>query len=341
MRKFSGAFILIGLVAGLGALSLLLGSKGNTIADVINALPEAVAIARGEKAADANASELAGIVATMRLPRTLLAVLAGGALGLAGAVMQALTRNPLADPGTLGVNAGASLAIVSGVYLFGVSTPLESMLLSFAGAALTATVVMWIARSSLGSGHPLGLLLAGAALAATLSAITSGIIYIDPQALDALRFWQAGSVARHGFDYVTVAAPAILLGAVICCALGPSLNLLSLGADTAKSLGTSVARTTVLGLVGIIVLTGAATAAVGPIAFIGLVVPHIVRAFTGPDFRWILPYSMFGGAVMLLAADILGRVIMRPGELQAGIVVAAVGAPAFIWLVRRRKMVAL
>lgn len=309
--------------------------------DVFDALPEAVSIVRGDTIVDANTSELAGILATMRLPRTLLAILAGGALGLAGAVMQALTRNPLADPGTLGVNAGASLAIVSGIYFFDVASPLTSMVLSFVGAALTATAVMWIARSSIGSGHPLGLLLAGAALAATLSAITSGIIYVDPQALDTLRFWQAGSVARNGMDYVAVASPAILLGIVVACSLSPALNLLSLGTDVAKSLGTSVARTTILGLVAIILLTGAATAAVGPIAFIGLVVPHIVRAFTGPDFRWVLPYSLLAGSVMLLAADILGRVIMRPGELQAGIVVAAVGAPAFVWLVRRRKMVAL
>ena len=178
-------------------------------------------------------------------------------------------------------------------------------------------------------------------MSATLAAVTSGIVYIDPQALDALRFWQAGSVTGRGFDVIIPVLPPILLGAVVALSLGPSLNLLSLGAETAQSLGANVARTSLVGFAVITVLAGAATAAAGPIGFVGLMVPHIVRVFTGPDYRWLLPYSALGGATLLLLADVVGRVILRPGEMQAGVIVALIGAPAFIWLVRNRKLVAL
>lgn len=348
-KKVVGLVVMAMLLAFLIVASIILGAKVTSSAQVYQALPlawdmlqsrtdVASAIAAGYSE---ELTEIAGIIATMRIPRTILAMLVGAALGLAGAVIQALTRNPLADPGMLGVSAGAALAVAGGIYLFGISSMMGSLWLAFAGAGITSLLVLGISNSGLGKGDTLGLVLAGAALSATLAAVTSGIVYIDPQALDALRFWQAGSVTGRGFEVITPVVPPILLGAVIALSLGPSLNLLSLGAETAQSLGANVVRTSLLGFAVITVLAGAATAAAGPIGFIGLMVPHIVRVFTGPDYRWLLPYSALGGATLLLLADVAGRVILRPGEMQAGVIVALIGAPAFIWLVRNRKLVAL
>lgn len=348
-KKVVGLVVMAMLLAFLIVASIILGAKVTSSAQVYQALPlawdmlqsrtdVASAIAAGYSE---ELTEIAGIIATMRIPRTILAMLVGAALGLAGAVIQALTRNPLADPGMLGVSAGAALAVAGGIYLFGISSMMGLLWLAFAGAGITSLLVLGISNSGLGKGDTLGLVLAGAALSATLAAVTSGIVYIDPQALDALRFWQAGSVTGRGFEVITPVVPPILLGAVIALSLGPSLNLLSLGAETAQSLGANVVRTSLLGFAVITVLAGAATAAAGPIGFIGLMVPHIVRVFTGPDYRWLLPYSALGGATLLLLADVAGRVILRPGEMQAGVIVALIGAPAFIWLVRNRKLVAL
>ena len=348
-KKVVGLVVMAMLLAFLIVASIILGAKVTSSAQVYQALPlawdmlqsrtdVASAIAAGYSE---ELTEIAGIIATMRIPRTILAMLVGAALGLAGAVIQGLTRNPLADPGMLGVSAGAALAVAGGIYLFGISSMMGLLWLAFAGAGITSLLVLGISNSGLGKGDTLGLVLAGAALSATLAAVTSGIVYIDPQALDALRFWQAGSVTGRGFEVITPVVPPILLGAVIALSLGPSLNLLSLGAETAQSLGANVVRTSLLGFAVITVLAGAATAAAGPIGFIGLMVPHIVRVFTGPDYRWLLPYSALGGATLLLLADVAGRVILRPGEMQAGVIVALIGAPAFIWLVRNRKLVAL
>lgn len=340
---------MLAMLLGFIVASVILGAKITTVTQVYQALPlawemlqsntdVASAIAAGHSE---ELTEVAGIIATMRVPRTILAMLVGAALGLAGSVIQALTRNPLVDPGMLGVSAGAALAVTSGIYLFGVSSMTGSLWLAFVGAGITSLLVLGISNSGLGKGDTLGLVLAGAALSATLAAVTSGIVYIDPQALDALRFWQAGSVTGRGFDVITPVLPPILLGVLVALSIGPSLNLLSLGAETAQSLGANVARISLLGFGAITVLAGAATAAAGPIGFIGLMVPHIVRVFTGSDYRWLLPYSALGGATLLLFADVVGRIILRPGEMQAGVIVALIGSPVFIWLVRNRKLVAL
>lgn len=347
--KLAGLAGMIALLLLLVAISVVTGAKVTTVGEVLHAWPlawqmlwsqtdTASALAAGY---NQDSTEIAGIIATMRIPRTILALLVGAALGLAGTVIQALTRNPLADPGMLGVSAGAALAVASGIYLVGITSMVGSLWLAFAGAGLSSLLVLGISSSGIGKGDTLGLVLAGAALSATLGAITSGIVYIDPQALDALRFWQSGSVTGRGFDVITPAIPPIAIGALLALSLGPALNLLSLGAETAQSLGAKVGRISLLGFAAITVLTGAATAAAGPIGFVGLMVPHIVRMFTGPDYRWLLPYSALGGATLLLLADVAGRVILRPGEMQAGVIVALIGAPVFIWLVRRRKVVAL
>ncbi|WP_372463092.1 FecCD family ABC transporter permease [Pseudonocardia kujensis] len=282
------------------------------------------------------------VIRSLRVPRTVLGVLVGVALGLAGALIQGHTRNPLADPGLLGVNMGAAFFVVVGIYVFGVTTLFGYVWFAFAGA-MVASVAVFLLGSAGGRGGPtpVSLALAGAALSFLLSGLVSAIILVDTDTLDAYRFWNVGSLAGRDTAVAGQVVWFIVIGALIALATAPALNALSLGEDVARSLGQSVRRTRVLGIVAITLLAGGATAACGPIGFVGLVVPHVVRSFTGPDHRWLLPASGLLGAVLLLAADVLGRLVARPGELQVGIVLALVGAPFFIALVRRRKLVSI
>jgi iron complex transport system permease protein len=281
------------------------------------------------------------VVRSLRIPRTVLGLMAGGALGLAGALIQGHTRNPLADPGLLGVSSGAAFLVVIGIHVFGITGLYGYVWFAFAGALGASVLVFVLGSVSRGGPTPVTLALAGAAVSAMLAALTSAVILIDVNTLDAYRFWVVGSVAGRDAAVAGQVQWFLLAGALIGFASAPALNALALGDDVARSLGHSVRRTRVLGIVAITLLAGAATAACGPIAFVGLVVPHIVRAFTGPDYRWLLPASALAGAALLLLADVIGRVVVRPGELQVGIVLALVGGPFFIWLVRRRKMVAI
>ena len=281
------------------------------------------------------------VVRSLRVPRTVLGLMVGAALGLAGALIQGHTRNPLADPGLLGVSNGAGFFVVVGIYVFNVTNIFGYVWFAFAGALAASVAVFVLGSVGRGGPTPVTLALAGAAVSALLSALTSAVILLDVQTLDAYRFWAVGSIAGRDVDVTGQVQWFLLAGALIGLAGAPALNALALGDDVARSLGHSVRRTRVLGIVAITLLAGAATAACGPIAFVGLVVPHIVRAFTGPDYRWLLPASALAGAALLLVADVIGRLVVRPGELQVGIVLALVGGPFFVWLVRRRKMVAI
>ncbi|GAA1300469.1 FecCD family ABC transporter permease [Pseudonocardia xinjiangensis] len=281
------------------------------------------------------------VVRSLRIPRTVVGLLAGAALGLAGALIQGHTRNPLADPGLLGINNGAALFVVTGIYAFGVTTLVGYVWFAFAGALVASVAVFVLGSVGRGGPTPVTLALAGAAVSALLAALTSSVILIDVQSLDAYRFWAVGSIAGRDTAVVGQVQWFLLAGLLIGLVGAPALNALALGDDVARSLGHSVLRTRVFGIVAITLLAGSATAACGPIAFVGLVVPHVVRAVTGPDYRWLLPASALAGATLLLAADVIGRVVVRPGELQVGIVLALVGGPFFVWLVRRRKMVAV
>lgn len=280
------------------------------------------------------------IVRSLRLPRTVLGVLVGVALGLAGALMQGHTRNPLAEPGILGVNAGAALAVVLAIYALGVSSLLGYVWFAFAGA-LVASVLVFVLGSTGRGPTPVTLALAGTAVTYLLLALTHGVVLLDQQTLDAYRFWSVGSLA--GRDPAIVAEVVWFIGAGVVVALAgaPGLNALALGEDVARSLGQSVRLTRVAGVVAITLLAGGATAACGPIVFLGLVVPHVARALTGPDYRWLLPCSGLLGAILLLVADVVGRLVARPGELQVGIVLAFVGAPFFVALVRRRRLASI
>ena len=281
-------------------------------------------------------SETSGIVWDLRVPRTLLGLFVGLAIGAAGAITQGHTRNPIADPGMLGVNAGAACAVVTGVYVFNISSPLAYMFFGLIGAIIASAAVFGVA-SLTGTG-PVTLVLAGTGLSAMLVAITSAIVLSDTASLDAWRFWSVGSTAGRSIEIFWASLPFILIGLVLAVASGFFLNILSLGDDMTKALGSRVLVIRGVGIVGITLLIGAATAACGPIVFLGLVVPHIARAITGPEYRWIVPYSALIGAALLLVCDVIGRVIARPGEVQVGVVLAFLGAPFLIAMVRRTKL---
>ncbi|MEV7031867.1 iron chelate uptake ABC transporter family permease subunit [Streptomyces sp. NPDC093272] len=326
---------LLGLLAAGALLALVMvasvavGAKAIPPGEVLHAL------VHGRDSVDST------VVLDLRLPRTLLAVAVGAALGLAGVLMQALTRNPLADPGLLGVNMGASAAVVAAIALWRSTDPTFFVWFAFLGAGAAAALVHLLASRGRGGPGPVRLALAGTAVSAVLGALISVVTLLRPDVFDQFRFWGVGSVAGLPLSLLDDVLPFLAAGALLALCLAGPLNALALGDDTARSLGTRVRRTRVLGMLAVTLLCGAATAAVGPIAFIGLAVPHLARTVTGPDHRWLLPYAMVLGAVLLLCSDILGRVVARPGEVQAGIVTAFAGAPVFIALVRRRRIAEL
>ncbi|WP_129309893.1 iron chelate uptake ABC transporter family permease subunit [Streptomyces sp. L2] len=275
------------------------------------------------------------VVVDERLSRTVLGLLAGAALGLSGAVLQALTRNPLADPGLLGINAGASAAVVTALTWFGVTSLTGYVWFAFAGAAAVGALV-WFLGGSRGA-TPVRLALAGTAISAALYGYLQAVMIMDDAALSKMRFWTVGSLASANDSTITQVLPFLVGGALLALGLARPLNALAMGDDSARALGAHLHRTRALAMLAATVLCGAATAACGPIVFVGLMVPHAVRSFTGPDLRWILPYATVLSPVLLLGADILGRIVARPAELQVGIVTAVVGGPVFIFLVRRRR----
>ncbi|HWU18308.1 MAG TPA: iron chelate uptake ABC transporter family permease subunit [Devosia sp.] len=281
------------------------------------------------------------IIWELRLPRTVVGLLVGAALGLAGAVLQGATRNPLADPSILGIHAGAALFVVLGVAILGISQLSIYVWLAFAGAGAAMLAVYAIASIGREGATPIKLALAGSAMTAALQSIVSAILLTSPRTLDEVRFWQVGSLAGRSMDVVVQVAPFLAIGIVLALASGRMLDGLSMGEDVARALGQNVRRSRAIAGLAAVILAGASTAAAGPIAFVGLTVPHVARAITGPNYRWILPYSMLLAPILLLGADVLGRIIAPPGEVQVGIVTAFLGAPFFIALVRRRKLASL
>ena len=312
--------LLLGTVA---VLSIAVGAKQLPLTDVWQGLLHR------------DAAEYA-VVHRMRLPRTLLGLLAGAALGVAGAVMQALTRNPLADPGLLGINAGASAAVATGSALVGVGSVGGQVWFAMLGAA-AVTAAVYVVGGGRGA-TPARLALAGAALNATLYSYVSAVMLLDAASLERLRFWTVGSLASADIGTVRTVAPFLAVGLLVALAVARPLNALALGDDAARALSARPALVRGAVIVAVTLLCGAATAACGPIVFVGLLVPHLVRALTGPDLRWLLPYCAVLAPVLLLGADVLGRVLSRPGELQVGMVTAVLGGPLFLWLVLRRPV---
>jgi iron complex transport system permease protein len=281
------------------------------------------------------------VVRSLRAPRTVLGIGVGIALGLAGALMQGHTRNPLAEPGILGVEAGAAFFVVLGIYALGVTNLFGYVWFAFAGAFAASVLVFALGTLGRGGPTPVTLALAGVSVSFLLYALIQALLLADLATLDAYRFWVVGSLAGRDAGIAARIAPFLLAGLILAMLNARGLNLLALGDDVARALGQPVAVTRWVGLGAITLLAGSAVAACGPISFLGLVVPHVARALTGPDHRWLLPASGLAGAVLLLTADVIGRVVVRPGELQVGIVLALIGAPFFIALVRRRRLVKL
>jgi iron complex transport system permease protein len=276
-----------------------------------------------------------------RIPRTILAVVAGAALGITGAVMQGVTRNPLADPGILGVNTGAALAVVLGMAYMGLNSASEYIWLAMTGAAVTAVFVYIIGSLGHGGTTPLKLALAGSATAAALTSFISAVTLTRADLVDLARDWQIGGVGGGTWDSIRLVAPFLIVGFLICMLSARGLNSLALGDELAAGLGQNVALTRLSAALGAVILCGAATAVTGPIGFIGLVVPHACRLLIGVDHRWLIPFSAVAGAALLVSADILGRIVARPSELEVGILTALIGAPVFIAIVRRQKVRAL
>jgi iron complex transport system permease protein len=323
-----GLVVLVGLVVLAGLLSLAVGSRTIPLGTVVEVLLRP------------DGSDASTIVHELRVPRTVLALVVGLALGIAGALMQGHTRNPLADPGLLGVEAGAALAVVIGIHAFGVTSLTGYAWFSLVGAGLAATAVFAIG-STRGGPNPVSLVLAGAAVTALLGSLTQTIVLRDLDTLDAYRFWAVGSVNGRGMEVFWEVLPFIGMGLLFAAMSASTLNLLQLGDEVAASLGLRPMRHKAIGVLGVMMLTGAATAACGPIAFVGLVVPHVARFLAGVDYRWVIPYSGLVGGLVMVLADVTGRVVVRPGELQVGIVMAILGGPLFIALVRRTRMVKL
>lgn len=285
--------------------------------------------------------DIAQAAVSKRTPRTLLAMIVGAALGVAGAVMQGVTRNPLADPAILGVTTGASLFVVTGIAFFGLATPGSFIWVAIVGAAVASTFVYAIGSLGRGGATPLKLALAGAASSAAFTSLISAILLPRLDVMTVFRFWQIGGVGGASFAKIEQVLPFLTVGTLICFGTARGLNSLALGDDVASGLGQRVAETRLLAWGGAILLCGAATAVAGPIAFVGLAVPHLCRLLVGVDHRWLLPFSALVGAVLLTSADIAGRLVANPAEVDVGIVTALLGAPIFIAIVRRQKVRAL
>lgn len=327
------AMAVLGLafLACLSTASLVLGARPIAVSTVVDAL----------FAYDGSSVDHIVII-DHRLPRTLLALLCGAGFGVSGALIQAATRNPLADPGILGVNAGAAFFVTLAVGLFGFQSIDAYLWFALLGAVLVTLCVYGLGMAGgtmagRDGATPVRLVLAGVALSAMLGGIGSSITLLNPQAFDALRQWSIGSVAGRDMGVVSAIAPFVGLGLMLALISARSLNAVALGEELARALGASLFRTRLLTLLSVTLLAGAATAASGPIGFVGLMVPHAVRWFTGPDQRRIIPMTMIYAPVLLLIADIAGRLVLYPGELEAGIVTAFLGAPVLIALSRRRE----
>jgi len=313
------------VLAALCVASVAFGVREVSLGDIFAGL-------RGETSGVAEAAVVA------RLPRTVLAMLVGAALALAGASLQAVTRNPLADPAILGISGGAALVVVAGIAFFGLSDPYAIIALATAGAAGASAFVYAVGSLGRGGATPLKLALAGAASSAAFLSLVSAILLPRIDIVERFRFWQIGGVGGATWDRIGVAVPFLVVGALVCFVCARGMNSLALGDDLAAGLGQHVARTRLVSFVGAVILCGAATAIAGPIGFVGLIVPHMCRLLVGTDHRWLLPFTAVSGAALLVAADVVGRLIARPDEVEVGVITALIGAPFFIWIVRRQRV---
>lgn len=308
------------------ALSLLLGARTVAPATVVDALV-APDVGNGDH-----------LVVLARIPRTLCGLLVGAALAAAGCAMQGLTRNPIADPGILGISGGAALAVVIGMAVAGIASVLGYLGWALAGAALASALVYGVATAA--GGGPVALVLSGTALTMGLASLTSGVLVLSQGALDRFRFWQVGSLVGRDAGDLLLVAPLLLIGVLMVLAAGRSFDALALGDDVARSLGVRLGLLRGATAAAIVLLCGGATALAGPIGFVGLIVPHAARLLSGRlDHRSLVALSLLLGPALVLAADVIGRVAAPPGEIPVGVLTAVVGVPLFVVLVRTGRRV--
>ncbi|WP_271809044.1 FecCD family ABC transporter permease [Clostridium beijerinckii] len=323
---YLGSIFLLGICV---IISLAFGSKNIGISQAINAL------------LNSDDTSFAALVVRERIPRTIFSILAGASLGISGALMQSITRNPIADPSILGVNTGASLFVVIGIAFFNINSANEYIWIALVGAGITSIFVYTIASIGSGGMTPIKLALAGSATSAVLTSLVSVIILPRSEVIDAYRFWQVGSVSGATWESIYLILPFLIIGLIISIISAPALDILALGDEVATGLGVNIGIIRIICAIAGVILCGATTAIAGPIGFVGLMIPHSIRLIFGSNLRGLVPMSAIGGAVLLTISDVLGRVIGTPGELQVGIITAFLGAPILIIIARKAKVRAI
>jgi hypothetical protein len=284
---------------------------------------------------------LEATIILQRIPRTVFGILAGGALGISGALMQSITRNPIADPSILGVNTGASLFVVAGIAFFNITVAYQYIWLAIIGAGVTAVFVYSVASMGKDGATPLKLALSGSAVSIVLGSLVSTIMLPNNRVMEAFRFWQVGSIGSATWENIMLISPFLIVGFIISMFISGYLNNLALGDEAATALGTNVVMTRTIGALSSVLLCGATTALAGPIGFVGLIIPHIIRLIFGSEMGKMLPLSFLGSAILMLVSDVIGRIISLPGETEVGIVTAVLGAPVFILAIRKGRVKSL
>lgn len=329
-KKFVFSIILcLALLSIMAIFSISLGAKSIAFTKVIDVLL-------------GNAPDsLEATIILQRIPRTVFGILAGGALGISGALMQSITRNPIADPSILGVNTGASLFVVAGIAFFNITVAYQYIWLAIIGAGVTAVFVYSVASMGKDGATPLKLALSGSAVSIVLGSLVSTIMLPNNRVMEAFRFWQVGSIGSATWESIMLISPFLIVGFIISMFISGYLNNLALGDEAATALGTNVVMTRTIGALSSVLLCGATTALAGPIGFVGLIIPHIIRLIFGSEMSKMLPLSFLGSAILMLVSDIIGRIISLPGETEVGIVTAVIGAPVFILAIRKGRVKSL
>ena len=329
-KKFVFSIILcLALLSIMAIFSISLGAKSIAFTKVIDVL-----LGNAPDSLDA-------AIILQRIPRTVFGILAGGALGISGALMQSITRNPIADPSILGVNTGASLFVVAGIAFFNITVAYQYIWLAIIGAGVTAVFVYSVASMGKDGATPLKLALSGSAVSIVLGSLVSTIMLPNNRVMEAFRFWQVGSIGSATWENIMLISPFLIVGFIISMFISGYLNNLALGDEAATALGTNVVMTRTIGALSSVLLCGATTALAGPIGFVGLIIPHIIRLIFGSEMSKMLPLSFLGSAILMLVSDIIGRIISLPGETEVGIVTAVLGAPVFILAIRKGRVKSL
>lgn len=329
-KKFVLSIILcLALLSIMAVFSISLGAKNIAFSKVVDVL------------LGNDPDSLEAAIISQRIPRTVFGILAGGALGISGALMQSITRNPIADPSILGVNTGASLFVVAGIAFFNITVAYQYIWLGITGAGVTAVFVYSVASMGKDGATPLKLALSGSAVSIVLGSLVSTIMLPNNRVMEAFRFWQVGSIGSATWENIMLIGPFLLVGFITSMFISGYLNNLALGDEAATALGTNVVMTRAIGALSSVLLCGATTALAGPIGFVGLIIPHIIRLIFGSEMSKMLPLSFLGSAILMLISDVIGRIISLPGETEVGIITAVLGAPVFILAIRKGRVKSL